>query len=695
MAGSLVATVGKNPMPVLLSVLTHHLTTPNDGNNDAGLEGVILLHTVGGHDGVDSGGEAASIKRALHRLVPGLNVRLVSVGESSWDLQTIQKNLDAELASLLDGARPIRVDYTGGTVAMCAALVDWHLTHGGRSQNRSYVDNTTGFIRKDNDDYVPILAPPGLDLSKMAEVHGFVLVRGTSKTENRAAALLEAKVVDFLMRMTGEHRNRVEGGDCEPCKPLLNTNPGGTFEVLANMDVFERGPRGQPVGEKVSQFDGLVRWGHRVLTVEAKCGGVQFYGEAGWSLRRTEAVFGSAAQTLLVYEKALGPRIQLDAGDALLPRNAGLRAHLYAYGTLKADTAPPPGNWLHTFFPNLRPPTRPSVDMASAAAANPTPLLVTAVGASMLAPLAAAAATSEAPESLDVRIIPSNQHSMDNRDSLKVVLSAAGYTAVEFTVADLGSAEAVSTRTTQLLAGRTGRVWVDVTAGTKAATAGMVSAVHERGDAASAGELQVVATDPRTRHVAYLGKPSGRAQVTCVPWAAVVPDGFTDINAGPAPRPLLQLMVDAVIEVLPAGYREEVTRWSLSSVALMPDKCDLLALTVQDRIVLLVQPTQPEQQWTTVDPAKYGEEFRRLARIGLQADAAIAARFGDAAVTILSFKAEHAPPNALVGVRTRLRHVNRPSRPLDVLELRDGFTAARIATSLRTVKALFPGGPRR
>jgi len=301
----LVATVGLNPLPVALAILTLRPASVHLLCSKSSLEEAGRIATVVGAIYAESG-----------RTAP---VFMPPVVISADDLEGAASTLDEYFVSL---APPFRLDYSGGTKVMTIAAVTAHMQHHGDYDERggrwrTIVDDTAGAVidgsasgRRQTAD------SEGLTIGRIAELHGYTLTGTPLATEG--VAELEQPIVDIYTRL-GEVDDRSNGdlahsvNRSELLAPFANdvrtsaraigveadesrlskaSDLRGqwrellTAHLLMHLLAEDRNARAcvsevlfdaqlksdefPAGGAKDAQFDLIVRSGHRVLTLEVK-----------------------------------------------------------------------------------------------------------------------------------------------------------------------------------------------------------------------------------------------------------------------------------------------------------------------------------------------------------------------------------------------------------------------------------------
>lgn len=587
---SLVAMVGTNPLPVLLSCLTHL-------NDD--LDQIILVHSSS--DGVAVPGTAKVAQRIEHVLRPVLQQRevrlsLIELGPQISDINTVERLLHEKVDDLIGvyDNDEVLLDYTGGTKAMTAAAVRWHLDWVGDDEAsapaRFYVDETSGEIRSDSGESTPLHLVTTLNLTTMAAVHGYALTDGDPNTRRD-----ERQIRGWFDTILAEHRKLAA---CVRCRQLGVTPGREAGEVLFNKNVNTVDDNGAPTGTELTQFDLVVRWGHRVITIEAKANNSQFHVSAGWAHARTRAVFGGAAQPWF---------FSTGEQERLPPSISGLRDHVayagiepesFAFGTkgrhLVAD-----GNTFHRFFPprphEQMPPTHTA---PSAPPRRGSRILVTGVGSARMAPAAALEqARRENPSGQVARLdlLTSPQYRLGEADELTLLVNALTAADDSFSLqrrqVELGSAAAVAQDITHVLdtAQNAGaEVVLDITAGPKSTTAGMVAAAHGRQG------VQLRYTDARRRIRSTAGRGPSAAAVVSLPFAEMLGAMYTQYPVGALPTTVPAELCQVAVKVA-AYLGDAATVWAPTRLPGVGGQYQLTLLLVAayDRLLGLVQaPTQ-------------------------------------------------------------------------------------------------------
>lgn len=193
----LVATVGLNPLPVALAILTLRPRSVQLVCTQASLEEAGRIATVIGAI-ADESDWAATV------FAPPIIV-------SADDLADAAATLEPYFASL---TTPFRLDYSGGTKVMTVAAVTAHMQcHAGDTERggcwRTVVDDTSGtVIDGSNAARRQDTVSTGLTIARIAELHGYTLT-GTPLTTDGVAGL-EKPIVDIFTGL-GEVDNRSNG----------------------------------------------------------------------------------------------------------------------------------------------------------------------------------------------------------------------------------------------------------------------------------------------------------------------------------------------------------------------------------------------------------------------------------------------------------------------------------------------------
>lgn len=318
----MVATVGLNPLPVVLAVLTRR---PGQ---------VILVHSD------ESAEVSARVAEVLGEVAP-------EVGVEQWNWGVVEDfsavvALFDELPEQLREAGEYLLDYSGGNKFMTVGAVWLHLRdHGGGGEKwRSYVDNTTGRLVTGSAEVGALpVADSGLTLSRLAAMHGFFLddvgvewARAATVPIGEVHALIDA--VDARPREFRKHFATLRdlmgragvGQGWEPAMVAAETVRGSARELLAvcriaglvgdGVEVLfsaaVKSDRSQQRHTGVAELDLVVRQGHRVLGIEVKSSVEQARKTLGQRTMFSRLVFGSATETAIAATAGTGEWDELE-----------------------------------------------------------------------------------------------------------------------------------------------------------------------------------------------------------------------------------------------------------------------------------------------------------------------------------------------------------------------------------------------
>ncbi|MFG1770761.1 hypothetical protein ACGFIX_14400 [Nocardia salmonicida] len=323
----LVATVGLNPLPVVLAILTKRPAH------------VVLVHSNG------SQAIADRVKRLVESIATwpreSVWVTLVRCGAAT-EFTATKDALEQGLARARVVA-PYLLDYTGGNKIMTVVAVWTHLRDhdGDGGQWRSYVDHSVGQVVTGSNEPGAGRADvdsTGLTLQSMAELHGFDIA-GTPIDPVVAAALDTTALCELITESdrASQHNelNRVNRSlavfmkraglpieaDDQSISPSADRFDfrarlrGLVREVIA-VHLIARGAVGsgksveivhsarltgthQQSDDDSTEFDVLVRDGHRVLNVEVKSSALRARETLGQRVVYSRLVFGGATTTVV------------------------------------------------------------------------------------------------------------------------------------------------------------------------------------------------------------------------------------------------------------------------------------------------------------------------------------------------------------------------------------------------------------
>ncbi len=695
----LVVTVGTSPMPVLLALAANAA--------EVSLAGVVLLHSD------ETAGVAERVRLAVgfaQTEIPLSRVRTVGIGADASDVAAVVSAVEEQFIELepsLPPASPIGqdedepsvgvqwgsgrrvlLDYTGGTKSMTVGVVGWHDRRGGAPADRSYVDATHDVLRRDDGTWEPVHPPVWLTLGVIATAHGYTLTPDSRSGTSKAGDDAEQQVATAVTRLVKDHVTHAARHGCPSCAALL----GGVHDVGNHVEIAKNvAARRLRGGERFTEFDVVLRWGHHVVCIETKTSGDRAVWESGWAVRRGDTVFGSGAATLILHIRGRAPSRDLQKTGALRPS-----AYVGDFTILTLRRLERSPNPVHDhLFPAPPQFVDRQVTTSIAPAGHlrpPSPLLVvTAVGSSRLAPVSAAFAAlhlyrRDRPGldagDVDVRILTSG--TVDEtalQASVVTVLQAGGFSRARQDVSivrvDVTNAAAVTDAALRLVNTVAAQaVWFDGTAGTKAATAGLVRAAA----VLSNSSIVLSVTDPRERRVTIRrgdGMTVQESPRVEYPWQTILaglPAAVRDFWSSDEDATAI---LDALAGVIPGA----VSGMDLLDRARVFPSADLLrgvetrviALPVVDRIVAVVILDPPPQRPDQPPEDVVTEGLRATARTGMRVDEAVAEHYGDAVQTVL------VPSRHLAGgpwrmrsrdvdfMVSRLRSVDRPGLPVLVV----------------------------
>ncbi|MGW5317326.1 hypothetical protein [Nocardia thailandica] len=333
----MVATVGLNPLPVVLAVLTRKREL-----GAASLR-VILVHSDA------SKAEAEAVGEHFRGSDQGIEVTsLLSCG-SAAEFATTRAVFDQLRGIVAEtGTREFLLDYTGGNKIMTACAIWAHLEahDGGGERWRSYIDNTTGQLVTGSIDAgagaIDVVSS-GLDLGKLARLHGFELsspsvdvtgldLGGLREAITRAdKGMARADLEEVLYAWTdsaGICREWVAGRVARPGGGRLSDQElqrevrgllrevlvaGTTAQVVgarADTEIrfsAEIRVKGSPPSSKpTAECDLLVRTGHRVLHIEVKSSAYHARRVLGQRTVFSRFLFGSSTTTVIAADEGRG-----------------------------------------------------------------------------------------------------------------------------------------------------------------------------------------------------------------------------------------------------------------------------------------------------------------------------------------------------------------------------------------------------
>lgn len=599
---------------------------------------------------------------------------------------------------------PVILDYTGGTATMIAAAMTWYDTLGPCRGGRSYVDATHQVLR-----YRPespgggeerLLLPVDDSLEVIAHLHGYDLTDRGDLGKTLEAVDLEKRTYEALRQGMTAH----DAESCPHCPALgLGAHPtgGAHFEVrraIAARPVLN-GYRDYIGQSDLCEFDVVARWGRSVVAVECKVSAGRFTTEAGWAIRSTTHVFGPAAVTGLVYRREDGVN-----GADLRVVTAGLQ-QITGRAVWRQREDMLGRSRLH---PAIAPPAQPfsSTSETRTFVPSPGPSVVSALGTAPLAAVHAIHASADIAEPGQPRyvcIVRSHQGA-DVNDAARLKGVVAGEQGVSLTrpvTVDLTDEDSI--HVAALGAAPTDApVVFDGTAGTKAATIGLLRAHRDR--ELAGGDSRFRVADVRTREVTTLRNGELTVhplELARVPWPVVIGDYARCIDgdalrADPRRWPGWGgLVLDAVAAQVPEVSTAQVRWWRDWSLPLIRvAAAQVVAMTAWDRIVFLVCPTD-DYPGGMRDPEANGCYV--IERVALQIDTAAAHVFGDAAVTVVAnpwqqWNDRNAHHAFLDRLRSRYDHggplylLARPGRRIDLI-----IDPTDAAAGLHSVRAAFAG----
>ena len=666
MTTALTLTVGTSPLPVLLSILAH-ATAGRIGPTDL----VVLVHSgpkqpltapaatpwepEAGHvrgtpwahalfldpENTGSAPFAGTVGVAARAMLGDRCpvIDFVTIGHDESDMAKVTEHLNDLVSRRRDVDRWM-LDYTGGTAAMSAAAVNWHLSLGPGTGLRSYVDYTSNLLHVYEPAAGGTLEALPLDehftLDLVAFLHGFALKR--LPRSSNAAAKHEYDTMRALKKILIK-RHLVEESRPRCCKQLLplGRDPKSDFECMSSIEAL---PLADPGLSPFAEFDGLLRLGNRITTVEVKSKTRDYLEVTGWRVRAASTVFGPATSSLMVTAEDHGR-----AEDAIffhdLRASAGRPLSYTDLNTVlavKRNTNDPANDLVHgTLFPMPEKHRAGSPPRRSSKGGDLTGgLLVTAAGAQSLSTITAIGAwaldhgTNTDPKRSGVLVITGHQHKPAAvkrlRDRAKRVAPSPNISQHALAVTD---EDAVS-RDTLAWAATPGPVTLDVTGGTKAATAGLVRARAQADPDSSMAVATLVATNPRTRMRSTPDKTIP-APLTPLPWELLLQQYATP-SICESDHSLTRAAVKAVCGAV-RGTGHEPSVWCVTNAPLIArDNCEYWAVTSPDRIVLIIRPERPIERPNKKDNTLTAEAAESFA---IQADLAVAHLFGDAASTVL------------------------------------------------------------
>lgn len=297
---ALICTVGLNPTPVALAVLT---STPIP--NDVLLVCSTASQTVGDR-----------LIDVLAALVPHTVFRSLQVGSGvSW------RATYAAMADKMPDS-PYRLDYTGGTTSMTMAAVKIHLEEhhsavDGGASLRSYIDEQSGEQVCDSGTATAVDTAV-LTIAVLASLHDVDVSLGavlrTSelvyvRDKQRAASFVEATRSAVQAQTITEQWtaawSSIGLGEVfarlRPPPDAKKSTREGTFVELVSLAAAIASGCCDEIAFDVhasddAQFDVIVRSGHRVVCIESKKGYLDARDDLGHRMNSGLHVFGSAAR---------------------------------------------------------------------------------------------------------------------------------------------------------------------------------------------------------------------------------------------------------------------------------------------------------------------------------------------------------------------------------------------------------------
>lgn len=390
MPQTLVALVGTNPTPILLSALTYRPRL------------LVLVHSAG------TAAQAARIAEQFTRIEPAAQVERFDLGADVGDFSAVQHGytrlLHGSRADL--GSTEWRLCFTGGTKPMSVVFAVEHATlFPDRHDWRGYVDATGGGIRF-TDGSGRRVDHRGLSVDTLAALHGVALAR-TAQHDLVALVAQHGGPGEQQVRLRVPDPREAAGVVAEgrllrSLRELARGTPEDEVEIVHSRYVPDPRPGHGGEQDAIGDFDLVVRYRHQVLCVECKTAPQDIPRTAGWTVAKARRVFGDAARVLFVYrggddrELAANPRLDRVTDEDVRAFNRHLRGRDGRRSQVRVLTDRQlqrlGGAWLEELFgtdpPQERgrslPPPVPPVEPTEQA-----PLLVTAVGGSRLSILGA------------------------------------------------------------------------------------------------------------------------------------------------------------------------------------------------------------------------------------------------------------------------------------------------------------------
>ncbi|MEY9212773.1 hypothetical protein NI17_004030 [Thermobifida halotolerans] len=390
MPQTLVALVGTNPTPILLSALTYRPRR------------LVLVH---------SAGTAAQARRIAERFTDverSAAADLFCLGQDVGDFSAVQEGyarlLEEYGTALAD--TPWRLCFTGGTKPMSVVFALEHAElFPERHDWRGYVDATGGDIRFTDGSGRPV-DHRGLSVAALAALHGVELARTPDHELVELVARQPRRGEQEVRRRLPDARHLAgvlaEGRVLRCFRELAAHAAAGEVEVAHSLFVPDPRPGRGGGQHAIGDFDLVVRHRHRVLCVECKTAPQDVPRSAGWTVTKARRVFGDAALVLFVYrggssgELAANPRLDRVTDDDVWAFNRHLRGQAGRRPQVRVLTDRQvrelgPGWAEELFGPEPRKWERRGVlpPIAPGEATGRDPLLISAVGGSRLGVLGA------------------------------------------------------------------------------------------------------------------------------------------------------------------------------------------------------------------------------------------------------------------------------------------------------------------
>lgn len=624
-------------MPAVLAALTSH----RQQVAEVPLDRVVLLHSGGqptsGSSTPQRPGTASTrihAERAatlLTQLLPDVSVECQSIGTMVSDLNAVLDRLTRVLRDVVDPVtEPVLIDYTGGTKAMAAALVSWHLTNddsqewGPTGARQLYVDETAGVLRANGASW--LISALGLSLQNIAALHGFVMdAPGWPNRRPTPDEVKEADAYTFIKAKNEAHKR-----GCDKCPQELL----GDSQVLPARLIRPEGQARQ--GNALGQVDVLLRFGHRVSVIEVKTNAIDLENTLGWAITRARAAFGGATNVFFTHANAyydLKPY-----RGALLTRIGATRAAPLYRKVRLAD--------FHEIMPEIKSvsPNRPRVSPVAKSQTSSV-LSVSSIGDSRLAPLTSAVCSTDSTGERDLLLLASSEAQTAVKSTTDVVQNLyvnSGRIRVHARRIDSGDTAAlIDLLERQVRTMDSAEVVLDVTAGTKAVTAAMTTVHHRQPD-----RSRLVYLDPRARTRSELGGSVTPLVRYDAPWTSYFNDGWTrmrcaDIDGLRARSTYLYLATAAALRAL------ERTGWAEPAPAMLlpPENQEpapgrpTAVLLLGDRLLGITEGRVRHRNSTTQEPAAKADTFSTgaLLSTGIQLNQALVGVAGETVGTILTW----------------------------------------------------------